>query len=29
MKLRSTSDEVTIFNSHDPVHYETCRCGGH
>jgi len=21
--------EVTIFNSHDPVHYETCRCGAH
>jgi glyoxylase-like metal-dependent hydrolase (beta-lactamase superfamily II) len=21
--------EVTIFNSHDPMHYETCRCGGH
>jgi glyoxylase-like metal-dependent hydrolase (beta-lactamase superfamily II) len=21
--------EVAIFNSHDPVHYETCRCGGH
>lgn len=21
--------EVTIFNSHDPLHYETCRCGGH
>jgi hypothetical protein len=21
--------EVTIFNSHDPVHYETCCCGSH
>lgn len=21
--------EVTIFNSHDPVDYENCRCGGH
>jgi len=21
-------DEVMIFNSHDPVDYETCRCGG-
>src|ERR1700738_1126389 len=22
-------DEVTIFNSHDEVDYENCRCGGH
>jgi glyoxylase-like metal-dependent hydrolase (beta-lactamase superfamily II) len=22
-------DEVTIFNSHDPVDYENCRCGQH
>jgi hypothetical protein len=21
--------EVTIFNSHDPVDYENCRCGQH
>ncbi|WP_024512484.1 MBL fold metallo-hydrolase [Bradyrhizobium sp. ARR65] len=21
--------EVEIINSHDPVHYENCRCGGH
>jgi hypothetical protein len=21
--------EVTIFNSHDPVDYENCRCGEH
>jgi hypothetical protein len=21
-------DEVMIFNSHNPVDYETCRCGG-
>ena len=21
--------EVTIINSHDPVHYDNCRCGGH
>jgi hypothetical protein len=20
-------DHVTIFNSHDPVDYENCRCG--
>jgi hypothetical protein len=20
-------DQVTIFNSHDPVDYENCRCG--
>jgi hypothetical protein len=27
--LKAThSDEVMIFNSHDPVDYETCRCGG-
>ncbi|MBV9979166.1 MAG: MBL fold metallo-hydrolase, partial [Bradyrhizobium sp.] len=25
----SHGHEVTIFNSHDPVHYETCRCGSH
>lgn len=22
-------DRVTIFNSHDPVDYERCRCGAH
>jgi hypothetical protein len=22
-------DAVTIFNSHDPVDYENCRCGRH
>jgi hypothetical protein len=22
-------NEVTIFNSHDPVDYENCRCGNH
>ena len=22
-------DAVTIFNSHDPVDYENCRCGHH
>jgi glyoxylase-like metal-dependent hydrolase (beta-lactamase superfamily II) len=22
-------DQVTIFNSHDPVDYERCRCGQH
>jgi glyoxylase-like metal-dependent hydrolase (beta-lactamase superfamily II) len=21
--------DVTIINSHDPVHYESCRCGAH
>jgi hypothetical protein len=21
--------EVTIFNSHDPIDYENCRCGEH
>jgi len=26
--LRAThGDAVTIFNSHDPVDYENCRCG--
>ncbi|UPK33167.1 MBL fold metallo-hydrolase [Bradyrhizobium sp. 186] len=24
----SHGDRVTIFNSHDPVDYESCRCGG-
>jgi hypothetical protein len=24
----SNGHEVTIFNSHDPVDYEHCRCGG-
>ena len=27
-RLKSTHGyEVTIFNSHDPVDYENCRCG--
>ena len=25
----SYGDAVTIFNSHDPVDYENCRCGRH
>ena len=25
----SHAREVTIINSHDPVHYESCRCGRH
>jgi glyoxylase-like metal-dependent hydrolase (beta-lactamase superfamily II) len=29
-QLKSThGHEVTIFNSHDPVDYENCRCGQH
>jgi hypothetical protein len=29
-RLKTTHGHaVTIFNSHDPVDYETCRCGGH
>ncbi len=28
--LKAThGNEVTIFNSHDPVDYENCRCGKH
>ena len=28
--LRAThGNDVTIFNSHDPVEYENCRCGEH
>jgi hypothetical protein len=27
LKQRHDKD-VTIFNSHDPLHYEACRCGG-